>query len=234
MNILIPMAGLGSRVHSSIIPKPLVPIHGEPMISLVVKHLGLNGHYIFVVQRSHYDNHDMRSLLYEIAPGCNIIAIDGITEGAADTALLAKHLINNDRPLIISDCDHIAYYDVDDFLAHIACNDGCLLVHKNNHPKCSYCKLGSYGYVTEVREKEVISNLANVGMYGFKRGSDFVHYALEMIRNNITYNNEHYIAPIYNLLIQDNKKITTLEANKVHLLGSKEWLDIYLSEEHND
>ena len=69
--------------------------------------------------------------------------------------------------------------------------------------------LDSNGLVTKTAEKKAISPNACVGIYGFKKGSDFCKYAKEMISRNLRTKNEFYISPLYNVLIEDGKKIVT-------------------------
>ena len=90
MNIVVPMAGAGSRFEKAgySFPKPLIEVKGQPMIAKVVENLDLQGTYIFLVQKAHYDQYNLESLLKMIAPGCKIVQIDGVTEGAACTLSL--------------------------------------------------------------------------------------------------------------------------------------------------
>ena len=85
MNIIVPMAGAGSRFEKAgyTFPKPLIEVKGQPMIAKVVENLNLQGKYIFLVQKAHYEKYDLENLLNLIAPGCEIVQIDGLTEGAA-------------------------------------------------------------------------------------------------------------------------------------------------------
>ena len=104
MNIVVPMAGAGSRFEKAgySFPKPLIEVKGQPMIAKVVENLDLQGTYIFLVQKAHYQQYNLESLLKMIAPGCKIVQIDGVTEGAACTVLKAKEFIDNDEQLIIA------------------------------------------------------------------------------------------------------------------------------------
>ena len=61
--------------------------------------------------------------------------------------------------------------------------------------------------VTEVAEKKVISKNATVGVYYWKKGSDYVNFAETMIKKNIRVNNEFYVCPVYNEAIVGGKKI---------------------------
>ena len=102
MNVLIPMAGAGSRFQQAgyTFPKPLIEVRGKPMIQLVVENLNIDARHIFVVQKEHYEKYNLKHLLSLISPGCEIVQVDGMTEGAACTTLLAKEFIDNDEPLI--------------------------------------------------------------------------------------------------------------------------------------
>ena len=82
--------------------------------------------------------------------------------------------------------------------------------------------------MTEVAEKNPISNQATVGYYYWSRGSNFVKYAEEMIQKNIRVNNEFYVCPVFNQAIRDGKKIYTHTASKMWGLGTPEDLRYYL------
>ena len=106
--------------------------------------------------------------------------------------------------------------------------DGGILTFENTHPKWSYVKIGDNGFVSEVREKEVISNKATVGIYHWKKGSDYVKYSEQMIQKDIRVNGEFYVAPVYNEAIEDNKKIKPYQINKMMGLGTPEDLNYFL------
>ena len=149
MNILIPMAGAGSRFEQAgyTFPKPLIEIHGKPMIQKVVENLNLEGRFIFLVQKEHYEKYALQYLLPLIAPGCEIVQVDGVTEGAACTTLLAKKFIDNDAPLITANSDQFIEFLNDDWAEEL-CGDGGILTFNATHPKWSFAKLDEMGYVT--------------------------------------------------------------------------------------
>ena len=89
-------------------------------------------------------------------------------------------------------------------------------------------KIDENGYVTEVAEKNPISDIATVGVYFWKKGSDYVKYAEEMIKENIRVNNEFYVCPVFNEAIKDNKKIRTFDIEKMWGLGTPEDLNVFL------
>ena len=232
LNVLIPMAGAGSRFKEAgySFPKPLIDVNGKPMIQVVVDNLGLEANYIFVVQKEHREQFNLDTMLNLIASDCKIIEVDGMTEGAACTALLAKELIDNDNPLFFANSDQYVEWNVMEFM--YAMNekdaDGGIVTFEATHPKWSFAKTDEHGLVTEVAEKNPISNQATGGYYYWSRGSNFVKYAEEMIQKNIRVNNEFYVCPVFNQAIRDGKKIYTHTASKMWGLGTPEDLRYYL------
>ena len=232
MNVLIPMAGAGSRFASAgyTFPKPLIEVNGKPMIQVVVENLNVEANYIFIVQKEHYEKYNLQYLLNLIAPNCKIVQVDGLTEGAACTTLLAKEFINSDAPLMIANSDQYVDWNSNECLYALNADgiDAGIITFKNSHPKWSYAKLGNDGFVAEVAEKKPISDNATVGIYFWKYGSDYVKYAEQMIQKNIRVNNEFYVCPVFNEAIQDGKKIRIKEARKMWGIGTPEDLQYFL------
>jgi dTDP-glucose pyrophosphorylase len=231
MNIIIPMAGSGSRFLKAgfSIPKPFIDIKGKPMIQVVIESLNLSGNYIFLVRKEHYEKYDVKNILENICPECEIIQVEKLTEGACCTTLLAKQFINNDQPLLIVNSDQYIEWDSHKFLAMTDNLDGSVLTFKNNDPKWSYASVDQNGFIQEIKEKVPISDDATVGIYHWSKGSDFVKYAEQMIYKNLRVNNEFYVAPVYNEAIQDNKKFKIYPVNKMLGLGTPEDLEYFLS-----
>ena len=238
LNILIPMAGAGSRFEKAgyTFPKPLIEVKGKPMIQVVVENINIDANYIYIVQKSHREKYNLDTLLNLITPNCNIIEVDGITEGAACTALLAKELLNNENPLFFANSDQFVEWNSSEFMYKMQESevDGGIVTFEATHPKWSFAKTDENGFVTEVAEKNPISNLATVGYYYWKNGSDFVKYAENMIDNNIRVNNEFYVCPVFNQAIKDKKQIRTFNAEKMWGLGTPEDLDFYLKNYKNN
>jgi dTDP-glucose pyrophosphorylase len=226
------MAGAGSRFESAgyTFPKPLIEVEGQPMIHKVVNNLNIQGRYIFLVQKTHYEKYNLENLLNMISPGCEIIQLEGLTEGAACTVLTSRELIDNDEPLIIANSDQYIDWNAFETISEFSNEgiDGGILTFNSVHPKHSFAKVDGQGYVTEVAEKKPISTNATVGVYFWKKGSDFVYYADQMIQKNIRTNNEFYVCPVYNEAIQDGKKIITSMVDKMWGMGTPEELDNFL------
>jgi HAD superfamily hydrolase (TIGR01509 family) len=232
LNVLIPMAGAGSRFEQAgyTFPKPLIDVKGKPMIQVVVENLNIEANYIFIVQKSHREKYNLDTLLNLITPGCKIVEVEGVTEGAAVTALMAKEYINNGAPLFFANSDQFAEWDSNEFMYKMneTNADGGIVTFEATHPKWSFAKIDENGLVTEVAEKNPISNIATVGYYYWKHGSDFVKYAEQMIDQNVRVNNEFYVCPVFNQAIEDCKQIRTFNIKGMWGLGTPEDLKYYL------
>lgn len=232
LNVLIPMAGAGSRFSAAgyTFPKPLIEVRGKPMIQVVVENLNIEANYIFLVQKEHYDKYNLKYMLNLIAPGCKIVQVDGITEGAACTTLLAKEFIDNDAPLVMANSDQFVEWNSNECMYAFSADsiDGGILTFKATHPKWSYAKLDDDGFVSEVAEKKVISDEATVGVYYWRHGSDYVKYAEQMIKKNIRTNGEFYTCPVFNEAIGDDKKIRVKNIDKMWGIGTPEDLNYFL------
>jgi HAD superfamily hydrolase (TIGR01509 family) len=212
MNVLIPMAGAGSRFAQAgyTFPKPLIDVEGKPMIQVVVDNLNIDATFIYVVQKSHREQYNLDTLLNLITPNCKIV--------------------DSDAPLLMANSDQFLEWDSNEFMYKMIEQkvDGGILSFHSTHPKWSFAKVDEYGYVTEVQEKNPISDIATVGVYYWAKGSDYVKYAEQMIEKNIRTNNEFYVCPVYNEAISDCKKIKTFNIDKMWGLGTPEDLKHYL------
>ena len=232
LNVLIPMAGAGSRFAQAgfTFPKPLIEVHNKPMIQVVVENLNITANYIFIVQKEHYEKYNLKYLLNLIAPDCTIVQVEGVTEGAACTTLLAKEFIDNDKHLVIANSDQFIEWNSNEAMYGFNADniDAGMLTFKATHPKWSYAKLNEVGFVSEVAEKKVISDNATVGVYYWNKGSDYVKYAEQMIEKDIRVNNEFYVCPVFNEAIEDGKKIKIKEISKMWGIGTPEDLSYFL------
>ena len=233
------MAGAGSRFAKKgyIKPKPLIEINGIPMINVIINNIRprQSHRFIFICQQQHIDSYGLRDKLSAWAPGCKVIEINGITEGAACTVLTSRLDINNNNPLMIANSDQFVDMDINDYLVSMETNhlDGLIMTMQANDPKWSFVGLDRDGLVNRVVEKEVISDEATVGIYNFRRGCDFVSAADEMISKNERVNNEFYVAPTYNKLSKNGRRIGIYNIGKegdgMYGLGIPSDLDFFLA-----
>jgi HAD superfamily hydrolase (TIGR01509 family) len=233
MNVLIPMAGAGSRFEEAgyTFPKPLIEVGNKPMIQVVTENLNIEANYIFIVQKKHYEKYNLYTVLNLIKPGCTIIQTDGVTEGAACTTLLAKEFINNDDPLVIANSDQFVEWNSNNVMYAFSTEgiDGGILTFDSTHPKWSYARLDENNFVCEVAEKQPISNNATVGIYYWSKGQDYVSCAEEMIEKNIRTNGEFYVCPVFNQLISRGGKIRIKKIERMWGLGTPEDLNNFLN-----
>lgn len=237
INILIPMAGLGSRFAKAGYkkPKPFIDVSGKPMIVRVLENLKYpDAKYILVAQWEHLQRE--KELVEKIEHEFNavFVPIEKLSEGTACTVLYARKFINNSTPLLIANSDQIVDIDIATFIDDCKNRelDGSILTFVDEHkdPKWSFAKIDEDGLVKEVKEKEVISPYATVGIYLYSRGSDFVNSAVDMIARNDRVNNEFYTCPTYNYAIKDGLKIGiyNIHFNQMHGIGTPEDLNLYL------
>lgn len=229
------MAGLGTRFSNAgyTIPKPLIDIEGKPMIQQAVESLGFEGRYIFIIQKDHV----ISERISQVIPNSIIIEIDYVTEGPASSALLAEEYINNDEELIIANCDQIMWWDPQAVINQIrAMNyDGVVVTYHETTPKNSYAKINRKGRVTKLAEKQVISNISLNGVHYWKKGKFFVESTKSMIEQNIRFNNEFYVAPTYNQMIENGLLVGIYHIpNEVHnAVGTPEDLNLYFNKISN-
>lgn len=236
LNIVVPMAGRGSRFSNAgyKMPKPLIDVHGHYMIEYVTKNLTpqIEHRFIYICQEEHLEKYKLEKYLRQIAPNCVVVTVDHITEGAACTVLLAEGYINSNDSLMIANSDQYIDTDINHYLRQMNNYDGLIMTMPANDPKWSFIKVDEKNLVSMVREKEVISNEATVGVYNYKHGKDFVKYAHLMIEKNIRVNNEFYVAPVYNEMIDAGMKITYFDVGeKMYGLGTPEDLSEFLKTE---
>lgn len=241
LNIVLPIAGRGSRFASGgyLQPKPLIPVRGRPMIEVVVENLrpARPHRIIFVALREHIERWEIGPLLERAAPGCRVVPVDSVTEGAACTVLLAAELIDSGEPLMIANTDQFVVAEIDRYLAvsDAADCDGLIMTFTASDPKWSYVRKNDSGRIVEVVEKKAVSREATVGIYNFRRGCDFVRAARLMIAKDLRVNGEFYVAPTYNQLIAEGAVVKSFEIEGegvgMHGLGTPEDLERFLERE---
>ncbi len=238
INIVIPMAGLGTRFSNAgyASPKPFIDIKGKPMIVRVLENLYFPGaRYILIARKEHVEREIQLVKQIEKDFNSHFIFIEKMTEGTACTILHAREFINNDQPLLIANSDQIVDIKIEKFIND--CDqrniDGSILtfIDKYKDPKWSFAKLDQNNLVKEVKEKVVISKYATVGIYLFAKGQIFVNCALDMIVRNERVNNEFYTCPTYNYAIKQGFRIGiyNIEFEQMHGIGTPEDLNIYSS-----
>lgn len=235
MNVVIPMAGSGTRFAQAgyAKPKPFIDVLGRPMIGHVMENLALpQADYILIARREHLEAEAEEVRLIQENYRAQFLTIDFLTEGAACTVLHAHRLINSEKPLLLANSDQVVDFSIRLFVddAQQRDLDGSILTFEDDDPKWSFARVDQNGLVSEVREKEVISNYATVGIYYYRTGRLFVEAALDMIIHNDRVNNEFYVCPVYNYAIKQGARIGiyNIPRSAMHGLGTPADLEKYL------
>lgn len=237
MNIVIPMAGRGSRFQEAgySLPKPLIDVNGEPMIIKALRTMNIYGKYHFVIRKDEHSE-KLKLIISDGFPDYikpKFIEIDYITEGPASSVLLFEKEINNTEELIVANCDQVMWWDSEKFLndARFSKTAGTIVTYWANTEKNSYARLDKKGYVQEVREKIVISNTSLNGIHYWKNGKFFINSTKEMMKNNDRApNGEFYVGPTYNYMIYDGFDIGIhhIANEQHHAIGTPEDLQKYI------
>lgn len=237
MVIVILMAGMGTRTKDVDVnvPKPLLRIHGIPMIDWVVHNFlfAEKSDYIFVVQKKDNQKFKLADHFNIFNINYHIVELDGPTEGAAVSAMRAS-MFYQDSELLIINSDQYLTLDMNKFISAARKSDcsGMIMTMNASGPKWSYVKLNEENLVIEVAEKKEISQVGTTGAYWFRSGQDFLDGVTEMVNKNDRTKNEFYLAPVYNYLIKNNKKILSFNINEHNAsfygLGTSEDINIFI------
>ena len=225
-NLLLPIAGNGQRFIDAgySAPKPLIEINGKTILDRSLESVKIdNCNLIFIIREDHCKEHNLNLVLRSKYKDCKIVIIPGLTDGALSTCLLAKEHIDNDEPLIIftPDCYFEPQIDPEKIDEEL---DGMVCVFESDSPAHSYVLLDKQ-YVSDIAEKEVISNLAIGGLYYWKKGSNFVKYGSEMIERNERVKGEFYIAPVFNKFIEKGRHVGIDRNTRHDIMGTPEDLE---------
>ncbi|MEO7363252.1 MAG: glycosyltransferase family 2 protein [Gemmatimonadaceae bacterium] len=229
MNIVMPMAGRGSRFADVgvKVPKPLIDVRGRPMYAWAMDSLPLTlaSRVIFICLAEHLVDgaleQDIRTRYAHLDPV--IVALNRVTEGQACTVLMARDLIDNALPLIIYNADTYCETTLECTLPALpATVRGILSVFRADGDKWSFARTDANGRVVETAEKRRISEWATTGLYYFAEGREFVTHAEAMIAADERQNGEFYVAPVYNRLIAAGGDVRIDVARDVWVLGTPE------------
>ena len=229
LQLVLPMAGRGSRFIKAgySLPKPLLPVHGFPMFSIVLANLWTIelATVVLVTQRSLNLKESVSRIRSLTGIEVELVEIDYVTGGAADSVDLARDFLDPDLPLVTANSDQYVDASLDPFFAQLQVPGvaGCMLTMQDSDPKWSYAQVDAAGYVSRVVEKRVISKFATVGIYGFaSAGLAFNAFdAMRMAGDSV--NGEYYIAPAYNQMIEQGFLVTSYDLgpimNSMHGMG---------------
>lgn len=230
-NLLVPLAGKGQRMINGgyKCPKPMIMVGDRHIIDYSLGSIDTSEcNLIFVIRRDHVCNYAIDKVLRnKFGDDIKLVIAEHDTKGSVDSCCLARELIDNDVPLIIF-CPDIYFEPKFVPKDEMFVDDGFILTFKANSTNYSYVQSDTNGYATLTAEKIVISNDASVGVYAFKTGKSFLSLAdIAMCTTGQSVNNEYYICPLYNILINKGAKIKTKQVPTMYVMGTPEEMNFF-------
>lgn len=233
MNIVIPMAGRGSRLANwqQNIPKPLIRVSGKPMVLWALESLqGLTAtRLIFVVLSEHEKQYGIVHMLSNVLPiPSEFVFLDQVTEGQLCTVLAARQWIDTDEDLLIASADTLVrsnlIYDIQ--YQPIECH-GIISVANLPGDHWSFARTDENDRVVEVAEKVRISENASTGIYYFRCGREFVTTGDEIIHNEEKTRGEYYLIPVYQKFIEQNWMVKISRSVEAWDMGNPESIQYF-------
>ena len=238
INLVLPAAGLGNRFRAlgEHRPKPLIPVFEIPMILWVLLNFPLVSEDKILVICQKKDNlpRALSDFVLNLPCELDFLEIEGVTEGPASTVALAFDKIGDAEAIIVANTDQFIFADLEPFLEKVRGGDsqGQILTMSANSNAWSYVGRDSEGKIDQVVEKIEISNEATVGIYGWSKSSLAKSAFDDTFQRNIRTNNEFYVAPTYNFMIQEGQRVETVmigeHGKHVHGLGTPSDLGKFL------
>lgn len=240
MKLVIPMAGEGSRFSQAgyTFPKPLIDVKGKPMIQWVIENLDFPNitEYVFIVRKEHIEKYNIDKVLISICNSIDpirkvsVVVQEGRLMGAALSLMLAKEYINTPQEVLVANSDQYIEFSKENFntFTKFSRVDGLVFTFHASSPKWSFVKLNEDSRITEVKEKQPISNIANVGIFYYYSGLTLVDSLEQLISSKETINGEYYLSPSINYLIKGGLSFYPFFVHKMHGLGTPEDLEEFL------
>jgi NDP-sugar pyrophosphorylase family protein len=236
MKVIIPMAGFGNRFVEAGYrdPKPLITVNGKRILEYICGMFDKEDELIFICNDYHLATTPMKKVILEIRPDATIVGVPPHKKGPVYTMAGMESYIDDNEEVIVCYCDNPYLWNYTEFKKWIkeSESDGCILSHVGFHPHrlsstfMAYMKESNL-VVSEIKEKEPytedpMQEHASTGTYYFKKGSYIKKYFQQLMDSDINYNGEYYVTLVYNLLIQDNLKVTCYPTDFVTVFGTPE------------
>ena len=219
------MAGQGKRFSEVGYkkPKPLIEVFDKPMIQYVIENIlesGFVGKFIFVVLEEH-KKYGVEETLRELLKDCEIVYVPSMTDGQLRSAFYAEKHIDSEEPLLIVNSDNYFVWNADDFMSTMDNSDGSILTFNDPEKRThwSFARIEN-DTVTEVKEKEPISDCCLGGAFLLRHGSDFIKYGKIVFDKKVTKNGEYYISSVFNEILLDKKVINNYNVEEMISMGT--------------
>lgn len=228
MNVVITMAGVGSRFRNAgyMQPKYMIEVRGKTLFRWSMESLAnfRKEQHIFLVRKDDGATTFIRKNCSDLGiERVIIIELERLTRGQAETAIMAASVWQEKEPLMVYNID--TYVEKDYLTAGNIKGDGCIPCFNAEGTHWSFVKLGDKGKAIEVREKKRISDNCSIGAYYFRSGKLYEKLYRKLYdEDGYMEKGERYIAPMYNLLIEQGGEvyIQDIPSDAVHVLGTPE------------
>lgn len=234
LQIVMPMGGLGQRFRAIGVrtPKPLIDVAGVPMFLRALNSFDVwHGRTTLtvVIRREDDERDGLAARIREARADANVVIIESLTRGAAETALAARDMLDPHQPLVVMDCD-IAF-ESPEYFEMIRTRedlDGVLLSFRSRDPRYSFADVGDDGLVRRTAEKLAISSHALMGAYYFRTAEVFLSAASAQVELGLIDAQELYLSATYNSIIQHGGRVGVAHG-LFYCFGTPEELEEYLS-----
>lgn len=237
MNIIIPLCGYGKRFKDAgyNTPKPLIRVINKEIIYHIIDNLDIHiDDKIFIIYHTSLDDYDFNLIINRDYPNVVLIPLHKRTEGAAETILLGidyilTHSLSTLKQCLLIDGDTIYHTNILKKLRHAHNNSVICFEDKDAKPIYSFIQVDDDNNITDIEEKEKISNFANTGAYFFIDINELRENCKYVIDNNIRFKNEYYISCVIKYMISNAIVFNSIKINKKYYtsLGTPEELNLY-------
>ncbi|KPL75163.1 hypothetical protein ADM99_00175 [Leptolinea tardivitalis] len=212
MKIVIPMAGLGTRMrpHTYSKPKPLIGLAGKTVLDYVLEQFTplpekYSPEYVLIVGPNQLEQVQEYMEVTHPEKTVNYVVQEHM-RGQSDAMYLAREYLHGPMLMTFSDTLIETNFDVlaDDQI------DGAAWVKPVPDPRrFGVAEVNDQDWVHHLVEKpqEMSNNLALVGFYYFKRGEDLIAAIKEQMNRSIMLKGEYFLADAINILLEKGAKI---------------------------
>jgi len=218
-NILILAAGQTLQVDpNGTYPACLTEISGVSLLERIVRGTCNieDSRYTFAFRKADIEQFHLDSIASLLSLGSKIVAVSEPTKGSACTALLASCQLPQEGALLILSANEFVDLDLAEVVADFFSRDldGGTLIFRSVHPRYSYVRLDGEGFVTEAAQRNPISQNATAGVFWYRSTRSFCSAAMAMIRKNSSVGGDFFLAPVFNELILDHRKVGVFPLDK--------------------
>lgn len=213
MNIIIPLCGKGERFLPE--NKPFIKVFDKTIFAHVINSLKNNNIYIIVNDRTYHKDLELYG---------TIVNIHIETAGATETVYEGLQKIQLTGPVLLVDGDNFYSENIIEKIRQKPnINQVICFEDRGKDPVFSYVKFDEKYIISEIKEKERISNYANTGAYYFTSAERFMYVASQVLSTQkYNFKGEPYISSVISYMLEhsDDWKATIIPRTSYYSLGT--------------